>query len=172
MCSTACPSYCLTFLIFLLARHTLLERSRVHYCTYASFHGWFPSCRQKQLARLSGGRNPFAKTVKIRRSMYTNFSLLISVRAAMQSAQAVPEALRRSRRNARFSASSTHNTFCVMFSLVLPTRPIARKMYSWRKSLAKICLHSRQVTREICFLLLLKRNTCMCNLLKLHRSYV
>ena len=38
------------------------------------------------------------------------------------------DALMRSSRNERLSSSSTQTTFCVMFSLVLPTRPTAKKM--------------------------------------------
>ena len=40
----------------------------------------------------------------------------------------IPEALSKSRRKDRLSHSSTHTTFCVMFSLVEPTLPTARKM--------------------------------------------
>ena len=41
--------------------------------------------------------------------------------------QCIPEAFNKSMRKARLSYSSTQTTFCVMFSLVLPTRPTARK---------------------------------------------
>lgn len=40
----------------------------------------------------------------------------------------LPAAVRRSNRKDLFSISSTQTTFCVIFSLVLPTRPTAKKM--------------------------------------------
>jgi len=55
-------------------------------------------------------------------SLSTNESHILEA----PSSNALPEALRRSMRKARLSYSSTQTTFCVMFSLVLPTRPTAR----------------------------------------------
>ena len=40
----------------------------------------------------------------------------------------LPDAFKRSNKNERLSTSSTQTTFCVMFSLVEPTRPTAKKM--------------------------------------------
>lgn len=59
--------------------------------------------------------------------------------AQEQKQVALPVALSRSSRNERLSLSSTQTTFWVMFSEVEPTRPTAKKMYSSRKSRAKIC---------------------------------
>lgn len=53
--------------------------------------------------------------------------------------EALPVAFSKSSRNERLSLSSTQTTFWVMFSEVEPTRPTAKKMYSSRKSRAKIC---------------------------------
>lgn len=49
-----------------------------------------------------------------------------------------PVAFNRSSRKDLLSFSSTHTTFWVMFSEVEPTLPTAKKMYSSRKSRAKI----------------------------------
>lgn len=62
-----------------------------------------------------------------------------------------PVALSRSKRKDLLSLSSTHTTFWVMFSEVEPTLPTARKMYSSRKSRARICMRSRKWAYEYIF---------------------